>query len=180
MAYRKTDAVIATEERKRERIINAAIKHIASKKGLEGFGTTPVAKMARIPVGVLYNLFGDKDELLAAAAGKLMQQDVEAIREGITGTPNAAVVEAIMTLIALASERPRLTEWLQTRPDYHEGVRAELAKLMKAAEVDNPVLMADVAFGAICSTAGRIGPRSVNPLAFALLRAAGLRAKAPA
>jgi hypothetical protein len=61
-------------------------------------------------------------------------------------------------------------------PAYREGVRRELARLIRASDaVESPAILAAVVYGALFEAAGHIRPRDETALCAAVLRACGVK-----
>lgn len=168
MAYRKTEKVLAQLEAKRAGIIAAALD-VIEKGGLEALVLDNVAARAEIAVGLIYRYFPDKTELLAAAVAQLLARDLAAMREAGT------LEKGISFLITRLRLGYRLMSTIGQQPAYREGIRTELARLIRATEpAESAALLAAAAYGAIFEAAGYVRPRDEATLALVVLKAIGV------
>jgi AcrR family transcriptional regulator len=173
MAYRKTEKVLAQLEARRASIIASAID-VISKHGLEGLTTDSVAARAGIAVGLIYKYFPDKTELLAAVVAQLLDRDRAAMKEA------ESLAEAIGTLFHRAATNYRLMSTISQLPAYREGMKRELARLIRATDpTEIAGLLSAVVYGAIFEAAA-LGPRFEKELTTAVRRALGVSSKAKA
>jgi len=137
MAYRKTALVHAKSKAMREAIVAATIDTIA-RAGADKLSTDAVAKRASVAAGSLYTHFADKTEMIAAATAQVLAEDIAAMRESESFAPGPFdLVQAIMVLYA-RFESPHLAKAMLAAPAYREGIRDELAGILKRA-VDIPL-----------------------------------------
>lgn len=160
MAYRKTDAVLATEAERRQEIIKAALDVMAD-------GDEPqlhiVAARAGYANGTMYKYFPDKGELMNAAAGSVLAADLAAMREAASRErfPINALAKALAVFYRRLA-RPRLVRALAEMPAYRNGIRRELAGLIgKAADVEGAEakLLAAASLGALYGVWEALGVR---------------------
>lgn len=180
MAYRKTEKVLAQLEAKRNSFIAAAIDVIA-KSGMEGLTTDAVAARAGVADGLLYSYFPDKTELLAAVVAHVLARDLAAMKEAIEGnsSPERALENGISLLFTRASASYRVMAVISQMPIYREGMRRELARLIRAAGAEGAPVLASATYGAIFETAA-MGSRVGPALTASLLRALGAPVRATA
>jgi len=173
MAYRKTEKVLAQLEAKRNSLIASAID-VIEKVGLDGLTTDLVCERAGVAAGLLYRYFPDKTELLAAVVAQCLERDLTAMREqSITG--------AVSILASRWVSNYRVISQIGRFPAYREGIRRELARLIRASEAaESPAILASVAYGALFEAAGHIRPRDEQALCAAVLRACGVKVAARA
>lgn len=177
MAYRKTEKVLAQLEAKRNSLIAASID-VIEKVGLDGLTTDGVCERAGVAAGLLYRYFPDKTELLAAAVAQCLERDLAAMKEqsntdGLRG--------AIAALASRWVINYRIISQIGRFPAYREGVRRELARLIRASDAaESPALLASVVYGALFEAAGTIRTRDEPALCAAALRACGVKVAARA
>ena len=174
MAYRKTEKVLAQLEAKRSALIAAALD-VIEKVGLDGLTTDLVAERAGVAAGLLYRYFPDKTELLAAAVAQCLERDLTAMKEAsnTAGLPDAVAVLASRMVINY-----RIVSQISRFPAYREGIRRELARLIRADGSDaaeQPALLAAAAYGALFEAAGYIRPRDEPALSAVILRLVGAK-----
>jgi AcrR family transcriptional regulator len=181
MAYRKTEKVLAQLEAKRSGLIAAAID-VIEKVGLDGLTTDLVAERAGVASGLLYRYFPDKTELLAAAVAQCLERDLTAMKAASnTFSPADALSNSISTLASRWVLNYRTISQIGRFPAYREGVRRELARLIRASDaVESPAILASVVYGALFEAAGHIRPRDEPALCAAVLRACGVKVPARA
>lgn len=178
MAYRKTEKVLAQLEAKRNSFIAAAIDVIA-KSGMEGLTTDAVAARADVADGLLYKYFPDKTELLAAVVHHVLARDLAAMRGAIgNSSPHDALETSLALLFTRASSNYRVMAAISQMPVYREGMRRELARLIRATGAETPPLLAAIAYGALFEAAGSYRPKDEPALTASLLRAFGVRVSA--
>lgn len=131
MVYRKTEAVLASLEAKRQGIIDSTIAIIA-RYGVEAVTVDLVAERAKGSVGMLYKYFPDKTEIIAAAVDLLLQRDLEAMRAAEAEASGADAMRYISALMVFYTrmEKPRLVRALFETPAYREAVRDEIARII--------------------------------------------------
>jgi AcrR family transcriptional regulator len=172
MVYRKTEKVLAQIEAKRNSIIASAID-VIGKSGMDGLTTDAVAERAGISNGLIYNYFPDKTELLAAAVAQCLERDLAAMKEqsNTDGLPGAVSVLASRWVLNY-----RVISHIGRFPAYREGIRRELARLIRASEAtESSALLASVVYGALFEAASYIRPRDEPALCAAVLRAVGVK-----
>jgi AcrR family transcriptional regulator len=177
MAYRKTEKVLAQLEAKRAGLIAAAID-VIEKVGLDGLTTDLVCERAGVAAGLLYRYFPDKTELLAAAVAQCLERDLTAMKlqSNTDGLPGA--VSALASRLVL---NYRYMSHIGRFPAYREGIRRELARLIRASDAtESPALLACIVYGALFEAAGHIRPRDEPALCAAMLRACGVKVAARA
>jgi len=132
MAYRKTPLVKANAKAKREAIIQATIGAIA-REGLHGLTTDQIAEKAEVSAGLLYRYFPDRNEMIAIAMAQILAEHTAAIRasESFADGP-IDLVAAIIVLYDFFKEPPLVSALFAT-PLYREGIRDELAGIIKRA-----------------------------------------------
>jgi AcrR family transcriptional regulator len=178
MVYRKTEKVIAGMEARRAAIIASAID-IIGKSGMEGLIIEAVATRAGVSVGLIYKYFADGVELKAAVTAQLLARDLAAIREATDDSRSArdGLARGIGVLANRMGKKRRLMLAIGATEAYRAGIRAELAKLIKAAGVDgSPAIPCAVIFGAVFEAARSLRPQDEPQLTTALLRALGVSA----
>jgi len=173
MAYRKTEKILAGIEARKASILAAAIDLI-TRHGMEGFTTDAIAERAEVAVGLIYKYFPDKTEVLAAVVAQLLARDLATIREA------GSLAGGIRAWAQRVAANHRLMATIGAVPAYRAGIRAELAKMIRAAGGESPAILAAVAYGAILEAAGSLRPRDEATLTTALLKAMGLRVRATA
>jgi len=179
MAYRKTEKVLATLEARHNSILASAIDVIA-RAGMEGFTTDAVAARAGVAEGLIYKYFADKTELLAAVVAHLLARDLAAMRDatGKTKRPIEALEKGISILAARMTSNYRLMSAIGGLPGYREGMRIELARLIRTTSaVESPAILSAVVYGAIFEAARSLRPKDEQTLTGCLLRAVGMGAK---
>jgi len=136
MAYRKTEKVLANLEARRNSILASAIDVIA-RAGMEGFTTDAVAARAEVAEGLIYRYFADKTELLAAVVAHLLARDLAAMRDAANAekAPLPALAAAMAVFFARL-ENAHLVRAMSGAPVYRLGIRAELERLIRAADLD--------------------------------------------
>jgi AcrR family transcriptional regulator len=172
MAYRKTEKVLAQLEAKRAGLIASAID-VIEKVGLDGLTTDLVCERAGVAAGLLYRYFPDKTELLAAVVAQCLERDLTAMKEysNTSGLPGAVSALASRMVINY-----RVISQIGRFPAYREGIRRELARLIRASDAaESPAILASVAYGALFEAAGHIRPRDEPALCAAVLRACGVK-----
>lgn len=171
MAYYKTEQVIAEIEGRRERIVAAAFA-VISKHGAHALTSARVAKISRQSVGLIYKHFPDMDELRAHVLSLLLSRDVAVLREAGDLAP---AIRAWMKTLSLDA---RMTSALAADAGYRDGMKRELAKMIRSATGDGDSnIFAAVVCGAVLEAAGTLRPRDENALTTALLRACGIRSR---
>lgn len=170
MAYRKTEKVVADIEGRKTALTNAALD-IVAKHGIVGFSTELVAARAKVSVGLVYRHFADKTELLAATTAQVLQTHVAFLRADTLST-------GLRAWLKLLTQNYQLMVMIGTIPAYREGIKAELAKQLRAAGADSPALTAAVIYGACLEAAGTLSPRNEGAFLALLMRACGLRVTA--
>ena len=174
MAYRKTEKVLAHLEARRAGIIAAAIDVIA-KSGMEGLTTDAIAERGSISVGLIFHYFPDMIELKAGVIAHLLARDITTVK----GCGNN-LAKAVSVIFNLFSGNYRLMSAVGREPAYREGMKRELARLIRATDpTSSPGLLGAVVYGAIFEAAS-IGPRVEKELTSACLKVIGVRSKAPA
>lgn len=171
MAYHKTEKVLAEIGARRSLIVAAAIDTI-SRGGIDALTTSAISDRSKQSVGLIYKHFPDMDELRAHVFAQLLARDVELIQEAEN------LQAGIRAWARHLSSDARLTAALAAQPSYRDGIRRELAKLIKATGAEQPALLAAVVCGAVLEASGSLRPRDEAALSTALLRAIGVRARA--
>lgn len=172
MAYRKTEKVLAQLEAKRSGLIAAAID-VIEKVGLDGLTTDGVCERAGVAAGLLYRYFPDKTELIAAAVAQCLERDLTAMKEQSNTDGLVGAVSALTSRLVL---NYRYMSHIGRFPAYREGIRRELARLIRASEVSEPApILAAVVYGALFEAAGYIRPRDEPALCAAVLRLVGVK-----
>lgn len=167
MAYRKTEKVLAHIEARRAGIIAAAIDVIA-RSGMEGLTTDAVANRAAIADGLIYKYFADKTELVAAVVALVLARDIAAVKE--SGT----LESALPVFFHRFASNYRLMSAIGREPAYREGMKRELARLIRATEpAESPAVLAAAVYGAIFEAAG-LGARVEPALSAIVLRGLGV------
>lgn len=177
MAYRKTEKVLAQLEAKRNSLIASAID-VIEKVGLDGLTTDLVCERAGVAAGLLYRYFPDKTELLAAVVAQCLERDLAAMKEysNTSGLPGA-----ISALASRWVSNYRVVSQIGRFPAYREGVRRELARLIRASDAtESPAILAAAAYGALFEATGTIRPRDEPALCAAVLRLVGVKVAARA
>lgn len=170
MAYRKTEKVLAQLEAKRAGLIAAAID-VISKVGLDALTTDLVCERAGVAAGLLYRYFPDKTELLAAAVAQCLERDLTAMK-------GQSITDAVAILASRWVSNYRVVSQIGRFPAYREGIRRELARLIRAAETDAAepaTVLAAAAYGALFEGAGHIRPRDEPALCAGVLRLVGVK-----
>jgi len=129
MAYRKTALVHAKGQAKKEAIIAATIDMIA-RVGADKVTTNDVAERAGISAGSLYSYFPDKTEMIATATSLVLAQHLAAMQISKPISGPHLLAEALFALYA-RFEQPRLVLAMFDSPLYCEGIRDELAGLLR-------------------------------------------------
>lgn len=173
MAYRRTAKVLAEREARKAIIIGSAID-IISKHGMDVATPQAIAERAGVSQGVIYNYWADVAELRAAIVAHMVLRDVTAIRAA------SGLTDGIRTWMKQLSMNAKLYAVIGARSAYRAGIRAELMKLLRAADAENPAIASAVVYGAVLEMADTLRPRDEPMLLAALLRAAGVHAKAAA
>lgn len=177
MAYRKTEKVLAQLEAKRAGLIAAAID-VIEKVGLDGLTTDLVCERAGVAAGLLYRYFPDKTELLAAAVAQCLERDLTAMKAASNTGDLAGAVAALASRMV---SNYRIVSQIGRFPAYREGIRRELARLIRASEAaESPAILAAAVYGALFEAAGTIRPRDEPVLCAAVLRACGVKVAARA
>lgn len=170
MAYRKTEKVLAEISGRRDVIVASAVD-IISKFGIDALTGSEIAKRADLSVGLIYKHFADIDELRAFVFAQLLARDLELIRAAGT-LPGGIRAWAKQ----LASDA-RLTAAIARDHAYRDGIKKELARMIRAAGGDNPFILSAVVCGAVIEASGSLRPRDELALTTALLRAVGVRSR---
>src|SRR5258707_3356476 len=163
MAYRKTEKVLANLEARRNSILASAIDVIA-KSGMEGLTTDAIAERAGIAAGLTYSYFADKDELIAAVIAHLLARDVAAMKgaAGIEKDPLQALAAAMAVFFG-RMDNAHLVRAMAGAPVYQLGIRGELERLIRGADLDlAPKARTLAAAGAVAALYGFFGV-SVTP-----------------
>lgn len=171
MAYHKTEKVLAEIGARKALIVAAAIDTI-SKHGIDALTTNEIATRSKQSVGLIYKHFPDMEELRAYVFAQLLARDVELIQQA------ESLQDGIRTWARRLASDARLTAALAAQPSYRDGVKRELAKLIKATGAEQPALLAAVVCGAVIEASGSLRPRDELTLSTALLRAIGVRVRA--
>jgi AcrR family transcriptional regulator len=180
MAFRKTEAVLAAQQARKQAMIDAAIEVIA-RGGIDALTTQAVADRVEVSIGTVYNFFADGSDLLAAAIVQLARADINAMR-------NAAKLElrpinalaAALTVFYSRQERRRLVEAMSTMSSYRDAIIDEIARLLEEVVPQGRQIAAAGVLGALYGIHGfRSGAqdRASAAVAFALL-GIGVPAKA--
>src|SRR5882762_11885316 len=158
MAYRKTEKVLANLEARRNSIIASAIDVIA-KFGMEGLTTDAVAERAGIAAGLMYKYFPDKAELIAAVVAHLLARDLAAIRDRANEEKNPLDALAAGAAVFFGRlDNAHLVRAMTGAPVYQLGIRAELERLIRAANLDlAPKARTLAAAGAVAALYGFFG-----------------------
>ncbi len=178
MVYRETEATKANAAAKRAAIIGATIDIIA-RHGAEAVTVDLVAERVKGSVGMLYRYFPDKNEMIAAATARLLMADIMAMREATDGIDGVGALARGIIVLYSRMDRPRLVRAMLDRPQYREGIRDELAGLLRAAS-DMPArerrAAADAMLGALYGIyrASGGGTLQAKTAAMFALRCAGL------
>lgn len=168
MAYRKTEKVLAQLEAKRNSLIAASID-VIEKVGLDGLTTDGVCERAGVAAGLLYRYFPDKTELLAAVVAQCLERDLAAMKA-------ASITDAISILTSRWVSNYRIVSQIGRFPAYREGIRRELARLIRASEAaESPAILAAAVYGAIFEAAGYIRPKDEPALCTAIMRLVGVK-----
>ena len=177
MAYRKTEKVLASLEARRNSILASAIDVIA-KSGMEGLTTDAIAERAEISVGLMYQYFPDKSELLAAVTAQLLARDIDAMRKAIGTRKQAqALGIGIRVYTSRVVSNYRIVSEIAKVPSYRLGIKREFKSLIQAVSPpESPAILASVVAGAILETAGSLGPKGEEVLTACLLRVVGVSA----
>ncbi|MFE2944190.1 TetR/AcrR family transcriptional regulator [Streptomyces sp. NPDC059255] len=130
------------DPRRRERILAAALDHIA-EEGVAGVSHRKIAARAAVPLGSMTYHFGGMDELLREAFTRFADRVVAVFEEhlGRADSPEQAR-EAVTDLVHTLSEGPRrdlvLTQELYTlaarRPEYQELTQAWMGRSRQLLE----------------------------------------------
>jgi AcrR family transcriptional regulator len=148
MAYRKTEKVLAQMAAKREAIIATAIA-LVKTSGMDDVTVDNVAGQAGVAVGLIYKYFPDMTELRAIVIARLLDLDMEAMRE--RAAERTTALQGLASAIAVFYSRrknERLHRALMESPIYRDGVRRTLERLMAAAGYGD-AFTAAAALGAI-------------------------------
>lgn len=129
MVYQSTEMTRANAEGKRLAIL-AATLDIISKRGISAVTTEAIQKRLNVSVGTLYNYFGSRDKMLAAAMGQLLESHVSEMRRAEDGFQGPdRFVAAIMAFYSRL-QKPLLVDAMVTCPEYRIGLQDELAGLV--------------------------------------------------
>lgn len=134
MAYRRTELVLATREGWRTKIIAAAID-VIKRSGIENLKLPALVERGGFAKGLLYNYFPDIEELRAAVIAHLLDRDLTAMREAAESEKGLYALAAALTILFSRWGHTRLATAAIGSPIYREGVRTELARLIKEAPV---------------------------------------------
>jgi AcrR family transcriptional regulator len=131
-----------TQQRSRERVarILGAAEALVASQGLDALTVRAVALGADVPVGSIYQFFGDLDGLITALAMSFVD-DASAVFDQVAGQPFEGWQDALSAMVdayaAFFEERPALRElWLSgyVGPDvlsYEAGASDVLAERMR-------------------------------------------------
>lgn len=174
MAYRKTESVLAEIAGRKTKIVNAAIA-VISKHGAAALTSDRVAIRAKVSVGLIYRHFPDMDELRAHIFALLLARDLDLIREA------GDLTQAISLWARQLAEQPHITVALARDVAYRNGVKIELAKMIRSATGSgDSAIFAAVVTGAVFEVAPSLKPRGERILIGSLLRAIGVRSRSNA
>jgi AcrR family transcriptional regulator len=117
VAYRRTPHVQARLDAQRLGILEAAGRLLA-RDGLRGCSVTAVAAEAGVASGTVYNHYESKSDLLCALFRRTVQREVDAVREAVGASTDAAdgTVAVIETFAGRALKQPRLAYALLAEP----------------------------------------------------------------
>lgn len=171
MAYVKSEKVLAEIEGRKALIVAAAID-IIKRDGIEATTSAVISEASGLSVGLIYKHFPDIEELRAHVLALLLARDLELLRAA------GSLPEGIRAWAKHMARDARMTAACAANAVYREGVKRELAKLIKATGADSPAILAAVVAGAVFEAAGTLRPRDEVTLTAALLRAIGVRVRA--
>jgi len=172
---------------KREDIVESVIADVA-ERGLDGASMAGIAARAGVAVGTIYRYFPDRDALLRDAHLDIKRRlhGRLAAAAGRHDTPQESMREAWLTLVDLASERPRDFLYITAaaghaladaaRREEYERMNAELRELLVRAVGGEEAIVGD-------GEAGRVRAQALVTLfvapAMQLARDAALAGRAP-
>lgn len=170
MAYHKTEQVLAEIEGRKERIVAAALS-VISKYGAQALTSARVAKISRQSVGLIYKHFPDMDELRAHVLSLLLARDLAVLREA------GDLALAIRAWTKALSLDARITAALAADEGYRDGMKRELAMMIRSAGGENASTLAAVVCGAAMEASRASQADRGGALTTALLRACGIRSR---
>lgn len=168
MAYVKSEKAIAEIEGRRALIIAAAIDIIKSD-GMAAVTTNDVAARSGQSVGLIFRHFADMVELRAHVLSVLLARDLQLLRDA------GSLAEGIRTLSRHLSRDVRITAACAADEAYRDGMRREIAKLIRATGAEGVPVLAAMTLGAILEASRGLRPGDHVALSRALLRAIGMR-----
>lgn len=117
MPYRRTPAVQARLDARRDQVLDAAVRLLA-REGYAGCSVAAIAAAAGISTGSVYQSFAGKSELAAALFRTLVVREVEAVTAAADGPGTAAerIAAAVETFAARALAAPRRAFALLAEP----------------------------------------------------------------
>lgn len=163
MSPRSEEQFARMRHESRERIVGAALSLFA-RHGYEGTSIRMIAREADISLGLMYNYFPGKEELLRS----IFQRGMDEVRESFARIPAempprerlASLVRGALGAVRANLEFWRLSYGLRMQPAVLEGlsgeveewtreIHAALQGLLAAAGAREPALEAAVLFGQI-------------------------------
>lgn len=173
MAYRKTETILAGENSRKAAIIAASIDLMA-KHGWEGVVTRAIAEKAKVAIGLIFkpSYFTDKRELEVAIIDHVLQRDLAVLRD------TDDLDEGIRAWAKQCAVQPRVAQTIGAEPEYRNGIRAELARRIRAAGIENSTMMGAVVYGAVIEACSTLKPREELLLVNTLMKAMGVRVRA--
>jgi AcrR family transcriptional regulator len=175
MAYRRTPAVQARLDARREAVLAAAIGLLA-ERGYGGCSMAAVAHRSGIATGSVYQHFATKAELSVELFRAVVSREVAAVTEAAArrSTPRDRVVAVVGTFAARALKAPRLayallaepadpvvdTERLVFRRAFRDLIAAQVADGVAAGVL--PSQNAELTAAALV---GAVGEALIGPLA---------------
>lgn len=131
MAYRKTPAIEAGIERRRDRLIAATLA-IAASRGAEHLTVNAISTRARLAHGLAYKYFPDKEEMIAAAVERLRAKHIRAIEragENAVDDPTPALARCLAVLFACMGSA-HLNALTFASPVYRNALREAVERLL--------------------------------------------------
>ncbi|MFJ5553293.1 TetR/AcrR family transcriptional regulator [Streptomyces sp. NPDC093225] len=117
MPYRRTPAVQARLDARRERVLEAAVR-LLSREGYAGCSVAAIAAEAGVSTGSVYQSFSGKSELAAGLFRTLVAREVAAVTAAAAGPGTAAelTAAAVETFAVRALAAPRRAFALLAEP----------------------------------------------------------------
>ena len=175
MAYRRTTQVQARLEATRDRIVDAAVRRLATA-GWAGISVAAVARDAQVATGSVYRHLDDKDALLAAAFRRAAGRELQVVTDAASAedAPAARLESALRVFADRALQGRRLAYALLAEPagaaveaerlTYRAGYRALFQEILLDGIADGTVHDHDAEVVAAVLV-GAMGEAVVGPVA---------------